>query len=59
MKTKGRKFVVIDKKSFDIVSERCQVEGVRISEHGRGFRVSIALDEEEVMWLMEALEDFY
>lgn len=35
------------------------MEGMRISENGRGFGVSISLVKEDVAWLVEALKDFY
>lgn len=35
------------------------MDGMRICENGRGFRVLILLDKEEVNWLIEALSDFY
>lgn len=35
------------------------MEGMRISKNGRRFRVSISLEEENVVWLVEAFEDFY
>lgn len=59
MEQNGRKFLIIDNKSFDLVRGGRKMEGLRISENGRGFHVSSSLDEEEVAWLLDALEDFY
>lgn len=55
----GKKFVMIETKSFDFVSEGKNMKGMRISEHYRGFRVSISLEKEEVEWLVEVLGDLY
>lgn len=46
MRDTGYKFVTIEGKSFDLVSEGREMKGLRISEIGRGFRVSISLEEE-------------
>lgn len=47
-----RQFLVIDKKSFDVVREGRKTDGIRISENGKGFWVMISLKEEEVVWLI-------
>lgn len=54
-----RKFVLIECKSFDVVCEGKSLDGLQINENGRGNRISIALNESEVKWLVEALNDFY
>lgn len=35
------------------------MEGMRIRENGWRFRISIFLEEGDVGWLLDALEDFY
>lgn len=35
------------------------MKGLRICENGRGFQVTISLEEEDVKWLLDTLEDFY
>lgn len=57
MVVQRRKFLVTENKSFDVVCEGRKMEGLRITENGRGFRVSISLEEEDVVWLLDALED--
>lgn len=54
-----RKFVMIDRKSFDVVYEGKNMDRLRINKNRRGFIVSISLEEREVRWLMDALEEFY
>lgn len=49
-----QKFLAIENKTFDIVSEGKQAEDLRLCENGRGFRVSILFWEDKVDWLFDA-----
>lgn len=55
----GRRFFVIENKSFDLIWESGRSEGLRIFENGRGYRTYIFLNLEEVNWLLMVLEEFY
>lgn len=55
----GQRFLVVVNKSFDLVHEGRRLDGLRISENGRGYRKSIFLDKVEFDWLLDALKDFY
>lgn len=54
-----KKFLLIASKIFDVVYEGKNMQGLRISENKRGFKVSMSLDEEDVAQLVDVLEDFY
>lgn len=47
MSGQRRIFLLIDRKSFDVVCKGKNIDGLRISENGRGFRASIFLEEGE------------
>lgn len=55
----GRKFLAIERNTFDLISDGRQTDGLRICENGRGYRVTIFLENEEVKWFLESLEEFY
>lgn len=55
----GHKFLAVENKSFDLISEGRLMDGMRICENGQGFRMSILLAKAEVDWLLGALEEFY
>lgn len=57
--TPTREIVLVDRKSFHITYEGKNLDGLKISENGRGTRVSFALNKDGVKWLIEALSDFY
>lgn len=42
-----------------MVYERKKDDEMSISENRKGFRISILLEEGDVNWLMDSLEDFY
>lgn len=47
---------VIENKSFDVVCERKKANEIRVSKNGRSCRVSITFWEDEVKWLLWALQ---
>lgn len=54
-----QKFLRIDRKTFNIICEGRNNDELRICEDGRGFKISILLEDKDVKWLMDSLEDFY
>lgn len=59
MSIRCRKFVMIERKTFDLVNEGEDLKCLRISENSWGFRASIPREKEEFEWLLDSLEDFY
>lgn len=59
MQKMKRRFLAVENKTFDVVYEGRNVEGLRLSENGWGFLVSISYGEEDVKWLVETLKGFY
>lgn len=55
----ARRFVLIGRKSFNIVCEGKKLDGLRISENQMENRVSITLNKDEVAWIVHILSDFY
>lgn len=54
-----KRFVIIGRKSFDILCEGKKLDRIRISKNGCGNRVSITLSKNEVSWIIDAMRDFY
>lgn len=54
-----RRFVLINSKSVDIMSEGKVLDRIRICENGRSFRVTIWLEKEDIKWLVDSLNGFY
>lgn len=50
-----RRFVAVEKKTFDVVAEG---RGVRIYKNGRGFQKSIFFQKEDVEWLLQSFKEF-